>query len=686
MALQTYTWETGNYASGAWSNGYKIHLTLTEESTSLENNTSVVSYKFWISNGSNNNFYDNDHSWTISIGGQVIEINDFNFYVYPYNVTQTIATGQVTVTHYSDGSLNMPYNVSIPNVKASNQYAPPAMALSGTWKLTDIPRGIEVRCSDANIGTAPKITINGGGKFTTFKLTYTFGDLSGTIVERLSITDRYNNYYTDWVLPTTFYSQIANDTWGWCTIYCYTYIDNKLVGTNSCEFKAIVNEGISRPTITATITDQNSATRALTGDSSVLVRYYSTASVSMNATALNSATIVQQSITCGDATYETSSATFEDVEIGIFSLSATDSRGFTTTVGRNLVTANKFVPYVRLTCNIENTRPDASGNMDVRCTGSCFNGSFGAVENTLTVKCRYRKPNGSYSDWYSMTITNNGNYYGAYTSFAIPDFDYQAVYTFECQATDKLATVSTTSGSVKSTPVFHWSESDFVFEVPVTFNGGVNNYATSGTADSDQTINGDLNVTGDLRLKGNGNYGNTLRFGDGSYCYITEPTDDVMTLKASSINLEANNVKVYGNPIPVLTAGVWTPSLSSSAVSSYSTQYGWYSKMGQIVSVGFYIKASCVSGYSSTLATITGLPFTPMYACAGGGMCSGAYVSAGFTFQCFVAEENGSITTRVQACNNTTTANLSTSKSGCWYPSGGGDITLSGTITYIASS
>ena len=678
MALQTKTFVTGDYAYKSWSNGYKIHLTLTEESTSTANNTSVVSYKFWVSNGSNNRFIDNDWSWSISIGGKTIAINNFDFYVYPYNVTQTIASGQVTVTHNSDGSLSMPYNVSVPNVKAKNQYGMPAMALSGNWALTTIPRTSGVTCTSVNIGTAPTITISSASSSFTHKLTYTFGTLSGTIVEKTSA-----KVYTDWVLPTAFYSQIPNATSGTGTITCYTYNGSTLIGTSSCSFTAKVNQSISSPTITATITDNNSVTRALTGDSGILVRYHSNAEVSMTATAHNGATLAEQSITNGSTTHESATATFEEIENGVFSLSATDSRGFTTTVGRNLVTANKFVPYVRLTCNMENTKPDASGNMDMRCTGSFFNGSFGAVTNTLEVKCRYKNPGGSYSDWYTMTVTKNGNYYGAYTSFTIPNFDYQAVYAFECQATDKLEAVGTTPSSVKSTPVFHWSENDFVFEVPVTFNAGVNSGGASAVA-TDQTIDGDLTVTGDVRLKGSGNYGNTLRFGDGSYCYITEPTDDVMTIKASSINLEANNVKVYGKAIPVLEAGVWTPTLSSSAVSSYSTQYGWYSKMGQTVSVGFYVKATCRSGYSSTLVTIGGLPFDPMYASAGGGMCSGAYVSAGFTFQCFVAETDGSITTRVQACNNTTTANLSTSKSGCWYPSGGGDITISGTITYIS--
>jgi hypothetical protein len=75
-----------------------------------------------------------------------------------------------------------------------------------------------------------------------------------------------------------------------------------------------------------------------------------------------------------------------------------------------------------------------------------------------------------------------------------------------------------------------------------------------------------------------------------------------------------------------------------------------------------------------------------MFPTAGGGMCSGAYVSAGFDFQCFVAQQSGAITTRIQQCNNTSATNLGTSATGVFYRSGGGEMTLSGTITYMISA
>ena len=67
--------------------------------------------------------------------------------------------------------------------------------------------------------------------------------------------------------------------------------------------------------------------------------------------------------------------------------------------------------------------------------------------------------------------------------------------------------------------------------------------ATKATQDSDGKVIKDTylplsggNITGNLRLKGSGNYGNTLNFGDGDYVHISEPTEDHLEIKGSYIN------------------------------------------------------------------------------------------------------------------------------------------------------
>jgi hypothetical protein len=141
--------------------------------------------------------------------------------------------------------------------------------------------------------------------------------------------------------------------------------------------------------------------------------------------------------------------------------------------------------------------------------------------------------------------------------------------------------------------------------------------------------------------------------------------------------IEVNEIN--GNPVAFPEYGTWTPGFSASC--EFMKRQGWYSKIGNVVTVGFYMKVNCLS--AGVIILVSGLPYTPSTSAAGGGMCSGATVSAGFNFQCFVAETSGFVSTRVQACNNTTSGALATSASGITTATG--EITLSGTITYMTN-
>lgn len=82
-----------------------------------------------------------------------------------------------------------------------------------------------------------------------------------------------------------------------------------------------------------------------------------------------------------------------------------------------------------------------------------------------------------------------------------------------------------------------------------------NNIASTYFKKSGGTVSGALTVTGETTLQGNvrikkasSNYGSVINIGDGDYIRISEETDDVLTVKATQININSSNTNaVYIN-------------------------------------------------------------------------------------------------------------------------------------------
>ena len=408
------------------------------------------------------------------------------------------------------------------------------------------------------------------------------------------------------------------------------------------------------PIVNGSVIDTNQATINLTGDRNKLIRYHSTALAQMVAEASSGATINLDAcaITCGGKTKYGEDATFENVDSNEFRFYAEDDKGR----GARAYKKVSMVDYIKLTCNIYGNKPNTSGKMTIMCSGNCFIGSFGAQSNSIAVWYKYRISGGAWSGWTSMSISFST---GSYTATAdLTGLDYTASYDFECMAIDKLMTVNASKSNVKSVPVFHWGENNVTFEKQILVNNGI----AIGSDNSIGSIPTSINKKGGIIIAANNGEG----------------------------KIELNGVISHGFQERHLTeCGMWTPRLDKCSFTSIN-RCGWYSKAGDIVTVGFYIKLTGAhSEYGNQPIQILasseeGLPYTASVAAAGGGMCSGAYVSAGFNFQCFVMETSGIITTRVQACNNTSSGNLSTSASGCFCPNVN-DLTLSGTITYMTN-
>lgn len=370
-------------------------------------------------------------------GGTYSNITDYQ--------DRTFASAVLKIAHTPDGSKSFTVSGFSGWIYASGT----TYASSQTFTLPTIPRASSVSCSTANIGSNATITINRASTSFTHTLTYSFGSLSGTIATKTSSTN------ISWTIPTTFYGQIPNSKSGTGTITCDTYNGSTLIGSKSTSFTATVSESASKPTLSPTVSDSNATTTALTGNSSKFIKYYSNASVATGAKARNSATLKSQKITCGAKSITSASGTINAVESGSFTFSATDSRGYTTTQ-----TINKtLIDYIKLTCSLNAGAPTTAGVATLKISGNYWDGTFGAVANTLTVQYRYKAQGGSYGSWTTVSATKSNNTYNA--TATISGLNYQTTYVFQARAVDKLATINTDEQARRTTPIFDWSKNDF---------------------------------------------------------------------------------------------------------------------------------------------------------------------------------------------------------------------------------
>lgn len=252
------------------------------------------------------------------------------------------------------------------------------------------------------------------------------------------------------------------------------------------------------PTVTLTATDTNSSTVALTGNASVMVLGKSNARVVVTATAKKGASIKAYSVNAGSKRATTATSTLNAVDGGNFTATVTDTRGYQVTAKKTAQT----VAYVPLTCSQKVGMPTAAGDCAITIKGDYFNGSFGTTSNTLKVQYRRSEDGGAtWGAWTTATATKSGNTYSA--ALTVSGLDYRKAHTFQARATDKLGTVATQTITVKTIPVFDWSETSFNTNVLARFLAGAEiegSFETSANAPA--IFNGSADFKGGLSING----------------------------------------------------------------------------------------------------------------------------------------------------------------------------------------
>lgn len=386
--------------SGNVCNTYvHIDLIVNETGTSVENNTSTVSWKlvgYLGSGASSSHWYSNSYH-TISV-----VINGSTVYSLP-NTRQkaisigtntsasspvTIASGTSTVPHNADGSKTCACSFSV--VYRYNS--------AFTWKgsgnvgLTTIARASQPSCitypnTTQNVGNLGNtITIHMNSNSSNFRHTvrYAWGNKSGTIATNVQ-------YNCQWKIPLDFANNIPSATSGWGTIYVDTYNGSKLIGTKSVTFTATVPSSMVPSISSITCTDPKGYLSKYGG----YVQNKSTLKVVVSASGSYSSSIKSYKIVANGVTYTANSPTTGVLitsGTNTITVTVTDSRGRTaskTATISVLAYTSPTISYLTVgRCNSEGTA-DADG--------AYISASFKTVvtalnnKNHATAKLEYKK-------------------------------------------------------------------------------------------------------------------------------------------------------------------------------------------------------------------------------------------------------------------------------------------------------
>ena len=444
-------------------NTYYAILALTEQSQSNAANSTTLAYTLTLYNGKTS-FSGYTIGYRVKIDGVQVAYHDNtgNQTSMGWNESKLLVSGTTTVVHNDDG--NKTVSVEIEVWTDSNPYLPIYISGSGQVKLTQILRESTISATDANIGAVSMIAVNRKSAAYTHSIRYTFGSLSGYITADGGVSAsevKLSSTYIGWTLPESFYAQIPNAKSAKCTLTCKTYSGSTQIGSaKTCTLTCVASESDCAPQVTASVAASDTITPTLTGSGTKLIRYCSDALCTISATARNSATLRQKRI--ASQVIDGTSRTISAIEADAVTFDATDSRGYSTAV----TVPVDLVPYVKLTCRASSARETPTGDkVMLYITGSWYNGSFGAADNTLTLKY---KVDGA-SAWTVVTPTLTGNTYSAQVE--LTGVSYNETHTLSVAATDKISTVQVSGTIKRGVPVFDWGEHDFEFHIPVYFQG-----------------------------------------------------------------------------------------------------------------------------------------------------------------------------------------------------------------------
>lgn len=400
----------------ALDNSYTLKLELTENSTSVANNTSSVSWTLKLLSGSHS-FISYRIGRTVTLAGTTVHSQSWSgseYYNLGANSSLTLASGTSNIPHNADGALDMSAAVTMeiskgPHSPASGEQGSgnKTFSMSGTRTLTTIPRKSTLDASDGTLGTQQTLTITRASTGFTHTLTYACGSLTGQTSGLGTITGSGTTQTVTFTPPVSLAAQNTTGQSVSVTFTLATKNGSTTVGTSTKTVSMSIPSSV-KPSCSATVVVVND--NSTVNSWGVAVKGYSKYKVTTSFTGAQGSTLKSRSVkvsatgqtlTASPATSKVLASTSRTVKVAV-----TDSRDRSST--EISVTGPVIYDYGNPTiseatayrCDSSGTADDTGTYLYVKCSGDV---SPCGSHNAKTVQYRRRATGGSWTSWASLT-------------------------------------------------------------------------------------------------------------------------------------------------------------------------------------------------------------------------------------------------------------------------------------------
>lgn len=562
-----------------------LKFSWNESSQDIAKNTTKISWKLQLI-ATDYGYIDSSISkkWNVTVNGT--KYSGTNTVGIANNTTKTLASGTTTIKHNTDGTKKFSYSFNQEfGITFSGAYIG-TISGNSTGTLDTIPRASSITCSTGYVEGDMTITIKRASSSFTHTITYEFGGLTSTLASK---TDKTTLTWQG--IPATFYAKMPNSKSKTGVMTCKTYNGNILIGTTEEEFTIKTTKAKCEPTLSPYIQDAGAASTELTGDTSTAIKGFNWLVCHAGAVAKNSATIKEIKVTNGNTTLIGDGCAFDNATSNKFTFTVTDSRDYSVSQECTI----SMINYVPINVAVKAIKLTADGTLTFALSGACYSGSFGAVENDISIEYRIT---GKGVDYPWVQVADSITAKGSFTkNIELTGLDYQKTYSVNLRWSDSLNETSWTGGAtVSCIPAFDWGESSFQHNTPTIYANGANN-SIFGTK-SDGTLTRVLepcNDAGNTTL-GYGNYylgqGNTGIYGN--QVYLTSKAGVVINGRQYGANkiLWSGTIYMQATQTAKLSETVAAQPNGIVLVFSYYGSSGAENKVFQ----SFFIPKSLVTG------------------------------------------------------------------------------------------